>query len=98
MADFGGADRLLAAADAADEVAHVVIRVVEPRGATRQRFLQQFRVTGRDDSTIDEDPLAFLADKEDAVIVPLHPLGAVSTGGLRTAGVRCSLDLRIATD
>ena len=37
MTDFSGANRLLAAADAVDEIPHVVIRLVEPRRIAGQR-------------------------------------------------------------
>src|SRR5687767_14183423 len=66
------ADRLLAAANTVDEVAHVIGRHLKTGGIRRQRFADEIArlrvaVAGRDEAAIDEDPLAAFSLKENAV-------------------------------
>src|SRR5262249_19746626 len=77
VADLDVADRLLAAADAVEKVAHVVGGVVQPHGVGGQRLLEQPGVAGLDDVAVDEDPLVPLADEEHAVVVALAVLAVL---------------------
>src|SRR5438046_3003723 len=68
MADRRVADRLLPAADALDEVGHVVIGYRQARGVGGERLAEQARIAGPNDAAADEDPLVVLAGEMDAVL------------------------------
>src|SRR5437870_6533935 len=98
MPDLDVADRPFAAADAVEEVAHVIVRDVEPRGATGQRFQQDKVVAGANVAAVHEHPardvrLALLFDRlpgeQDAVLAAAH------ADDLRAVGIAVG-DLEVA--
>src|SRR5262245_34716557 len=68
MTDADVADRLPAAAQAIDEVTHVVVGYFQPRGVLRQGLVNEAAVAGLNGAAADEQPFAVFARKEDPVI------------------------------
>src|SRR5713226_5178608 len=52
MADLRGAYGRFACLDAIQEIAHMIVRLVEPRGILGQRLLNELLVTGGDDAAV----------------------------------------------